>query len=188
MLCISICADSEEELKQDFAVAKQYGDLVEIRLDADIPFSLLEAFIAQKPLLLTAKHSHRELAALGPSYLDIPISMPKELFSTIAKDFPEVKIIASYHNFEETPDLDHCFKDLLSFPAHMYKCVCMAKNVHDGVRMLHTVQRQKKDVIGFCMGEIGSFTRLLAKDFGSKISYVGLAGKPTAPGQFTVEI
>lgn len=192
MLCISIKPETEKELVQDFALACPKCDLVEIRLGnfADIPMDLLKECVQKKRVLLTSGQMTAEicmqLAHIGPAYLDISSDMPKKLFSDIRTRYPSVQLIVSHHNYEETPcDLAAIFQQLKSYPAHLSKCVTQAQNGLDALRMLTAVKEQRAPVIGFCMGDVGAFSRILAPIYGSKISYTCLPGKPTAPGQCT---
>jgi shikimate dehydrogenase/3-dehydroquinate dehydratase type I len=72
------------------------------------------------------------------------------------------------------------------------KLVTHARSCEDGLRMLSFLRTQK-GLVGFCSGEAGSFTRVLAPIFGSPFTYAAPAeipGQPaperTAPGQLRV--
>ncbi|TAJ02735.1 MAG: type I 3-dehydroquinate dehydratase [Planctomycetota bacterium] len=72
------------------------------------------------------------------------------------------------------------------------KLVTHARTCEDGLRMLAFLRTQK-GLVGFCSGEAGSFTRVLATIFGSPFTYAAAAqipGQPlpelTAPGQIRV--
>ena len=68
----------------------------------------------------------------------------------------------------------------------MCKLVTHANSSLDALRMLSVVKEQNRPVIGFCMGDIGAFSRILAPACGSRISYMSLPVRPTAPGQYPV--
>ncbi|MBS0615579.1 MAG: shikimate dehydrogenase [Verrucomicrobia bacterium] len=103
---------------------------------------------------------------------------------------PEVKnLILSYHNFEETPsDLEGLLKKLKAKSrAQYYKIATMAKSTLDCFRMLELAQKHS-NVIGICMGEDGTPSRILAPLFGTPIMYASLSPEhATAPGQLTMQ-
>lgn len=195
MKCVSIRPESIQELVSSFQEAKMYGDLVEIRLDGLIAIEIdelldtLKVLISSAPVLLSmgrkkvAEGIYYRLAALKPEFLDIPEEMPRELFSTIATT---VKVIASYHNFDETPeDVEEVIVRLKTYPAHFSKCVTWAKNGLDCLRMLSLVKKHAP-LIGFCMGEEGIASRILSPKYGGAVTFLSLAEKPTAIGQLQV--
>jgi 3-dehydroquinate dehydratase/shikimate dehydrogenase len=72
------------------------------------------------------------------------------------------------------------------------KLVTHARSCEDGMRMLAFLRTQK-GLVGFCSGEAGTFTRVLAPIFGSPFTYAAAAEipgqptpEPTAPGQLRV--
>ena len=98
-------------------------------------------------------------------------------------------IIVSYHNFEETPNLEAILKILqMTHPkAHFYKIATMANSTLDSLRMLEFLQRHP-GIIGLCMGTFGAITRILAPIFQVPIVYAPLSeeGK-NASGQLLVD-
>jgi 3-dehydroquinate dehydratase / shikimate dehydrogenase len=105
------------------------------------------------------------------------------------KTLPSGKVIVSYHNFEETPDLEAVLKNLREMhpQAHFYKIATMARSTLDSLRMLEFLQHHP-DVIGICMGELGTITRICAPIFGVPLTYAPLCEEDkTAPGQLLVD-
>jgi len=101
-----------------------------------------------------------------------------------------VPTILSYHNFESTPDdevLEKLTRDMLAKNPTAIKVVPTAQSFDDGLRMLHWVADAGDGParIGFAMGELGGFTRLLTINFGGAITY-GSFGDACAPGQFSI--
>lgn len=121
-----------------------------------------------------------ELLTLKPDYVDL------EYDSNFAdKIDPEVKIISSYHNFDETPqNLEEILKKMKELPAALYKMATMARSSLDALKMLLLVTRSEK-VAGMCMGELGAITRILAPIVDSPLSYSCLEDA-TAPGQIAL--
>ncbi len=197
MWCVAIRPENEQALIQEFEEAKRYAKTIEIRLDAfyEIPWNLLAQFVQDASVIFSLSQKqvdpevYYRLASLKPHFLDIAHTVDFEVFYEIRKRYSEVLLIASYHNFEKTPEnLDEIFDTLQSYPAHHVKCVTMAHSSIDGLKMLASLQKyeKQKPTSGFCMGQEAVFTRLVAPIFGSQMSYYCLPGRPTALGQQTL--
>lgn len=106
--------------------------------------------------------------------------------------FATVPVIVSYHNFEETPELEAVLRKLEErHPrAHFYKIVTLAKSTLDSLRLLSFLKKfqEKQKIIGFCMGEFGVITRICAPIFEVPIMYAPLKKEDkNAPGQLLVD-
>ncbi len=115
-----------------------------------------------------------------PRYIDV------DWKKTPPKNLP---VIVSYHNFEETPDLEKIYQTLKeTHPnAHYYKIATFANSTLDSLRMLLFLKKHPQ-VIGLCMGELGQITRICAPIFDVPIAYAPLEEKDkNAPGQLTVD-
>lgn len=102
---------------------------------------------------------------------------------------PPGSVIVSYHNFEETPDLEKILQMLQEKhpQAHWYKIATMAKSTLDSLRMLDFLQHHP-NVIGLCMGDLGSLTRICAPIFHVPVMYAPLHEQDkNAPGQLLVD-
>ncbi|MGD0664985.1 MAG: type I 3-dehydroquinate dehydratase [Rhabdochlamydiaceae bacterium] len=75
----------------------------------------------------------------------------------------EENLIVSYHNFDETPDLEMILSQMkLRHPkARYYKIATFANSTLDALKMLK-FQRKHANVIGICMGEKGTLTRIMS--------------------------
>jgi len=190
MLCVSIRPQNEEELLKDFAKADALADFVEVRVDGfdKLPVDLLKKLFKRPTIAsigtLQEANLLERLASLHPTWLDVPSTIP--LVATLKSRHPELKIITSYHDFDKTPDnLEEIFKQLQTLGGDKIKLVVQANCGLDGLKLLHFLKRQKKPLTSFCMGENGSFTRVLAPLYGSEITYSCLPEKETAPGQLS---
>lgn len=95
----------------------------------------------------------------------------------------QTKTIVSYHNFDETPDLEGVLKMMqIAHPgAHLYKIATQANSILDSLRML---KFQRSGVIGLCMGKLGQITRICASIFGEPFMYAPETDvEKNAPGQ-----
>ncbi len=93
----------------------------------------------------------------------------------------EDNLIVSYHNFDETPDLEMILSQMkLRHPkARYYKIATFANSTLDALKMLK-FQRKHAKVIGICMGEKGVVTRIM-----SPFTYAPLTeSDKNAPGSF----
>ena len=115
-----------------------------------------------------------------PRYIDVDWKTPT---------LPSGDVIVSYHNYEETPNLEAILKILqMTHPkAHLYKIATMAKSTLDSLRMLEFLQRHP-GIIGLCMGDLGTLTRICAPIFQVPIMYAPLSEEDkNAPGQLLVD-
>lgn len=186
-------------------------DGIELRLDCFESFDLprIQSLLQECPipvLLTLRKASHgghfaqseeareallEKLLSLSPQYIDFEYDMRPDFIQRMAKKYPKTKIITSYHNFEETPDLKAIWKKIQNPCAFAYKIATMGKSTLDSLKMLHFMQAQQKAgnrFIGIVMGESGQITRILGPIFGNFIDYSLLEAKEaTAPGQLLLD-
>lgn len=192
MLCVTIkgpsYADAAKQIEQAIALA----DLVELRLDlfSKVDIAALKKLRAQfsEPMIFTLRSQRqggnfvqseaermgqiRLLAELKPEYLDLEFDMPLDFIQEIAHDYPEVKQIISYHNFEETPhDLDRLFQEISMAPAAFYKMAVQARSTLDALRLMVWAKNQKMPIIAIAMGSYGQISRILAPVIGSLMTF-----------------
>ncbi len=109
-------------------------------------------------------------------------------FSALSKS--KTRLILSRHNFEGKLDnLDKIYNDIKKvFGAAIPKIVYTANHINDCFEVFDLLRTKKGDLIAFCMGEAGLFSRIIAKKLGGLVSYASLAEKSaTAAGQITIE-
>ncbi len=174
--------------------AKDLADGLEFRFDCFdcIDFEALRETLntLSIPVIFTLRKTFQEeliekLILLKPEYLDLEWDRDPAFFKKILSSYPDIKIISSYHNFEETPkDLEAVFRKMHIQGVHTYKIACMAKSTLDALRMLAFVKEHQ--IIGLCMGEMGQITRILAPVFGSPINYA-FYEEALAPGQLSLK-
>ena len=130
----------------------------------------------------------KEVIENGFEYVDIDIADFEKV-----KDFQkkETKIIASFHDFEETPDIDTgraMIERMINAGADIGKIVCIAKDCHDNLVPLKLLKETKFPLIAFCMGNKGRLSRVLSPQCGSLISFIppDTAWK-TADGQIILD-
>ena len=102
---------------------------------------------------------------------------------------PDVGDIVSYHNYEETPNLEAVLQLLQKAhpKAQFYKIATMARSTLDSLRMLDFLQRHP-GIIGLSMGDLGTLTRICGPIFKVPIIYAPLCEEDkNAPGQLLVD-
>ena len=208
--CVSIGETNPKKLKSCLKKALEKSDIAEIRFDylkkSDIPIvledikkNLSRCVCTLRPKseggLFAGKENERKsilrlLAEYNPFLLDVEfntIQEDKKLVKYLKKT--KCKVLVSWHDFKKTPSdsqLRSKFNKMQKF-SNMVKIVTVAKNVSDASRLLSLYSiRSKNEVIAFCMGEPGKFSRILCLHLGSPFTYVSL-GKAIAPGQFSVD-
>lgn len=95
-------------------------------------------------------------------------------------------LIVSWHDFEGTKDLDAVFERIHPFQPEFVKIVSTAKTLADNVTMMRFLDRRRDDanLIGICMGDQGTISRVLGLRAGSAFTFASAqAGEETGPGQ-----
>jgi 3-dehydroquinate dehydratase I len=128
----------------------------------------------------------------GARYVDIEYEADDKLLHLIREhaDDKGVKLIISYHNFDETPsyeELEEIIRISRLKGADIVKIACHAKNGHDSAVIL-SLYHKNKDIIAFCMGREGVITRVAAPLLGADFTFAAVDETfATAPGQLTFE-
>ena len=97
-------------------------------------------------------------------------------------------LVISHHNFEgmfDDAQLDAIGRDAATLAPRAIKLVPTARSPRDGLRMLEWVAERNDGEprrVGFAMGEVAFFSRVLAPSWGSPMTY-GALGESVAPGQ-----
>jgi 3-dehydroquinate dehydratase / shikimate dehydrogenase len=97
-------------------------------------------------------------------------------------------LIVSYHDFHTTKDLDGVFERIRPYEPEFIKIVTTAKTLADNVVMMNFLKRTSDmaSMVGLCMGDRGTISRVLAIRAGSVFTFASAAqGEETAPGQIT---
>ncbi len=182
-------------------------DVIEIRVDM-LPegVSVIEKLLTRpcpRPLIVTYRHEseggarvvdEEERIATVRALLPIASAVDWELLvMALDEEFmdelreAQVPLIASVHFFETTPEaeqmlaLEECSRDSgAAITKFAFKLNC-GGDVQAGVRLLSDATSPLA-VMG--MGELGSVSRMLYAQLGSKLVYGYLGDTPTAPGQW----
>jgi len=113
----------------------------------------------------------KQLFSLLPAYIDLEYDTSPDFVKRMALEYPQVKILFSYHNFESTPtDLEALFARMQSSHVYAYKIATMAYSSLDALRLMEFVKTQTQRGIkmtGLCMGDKGQLTRILGPLYGN---------------------
>lgn len=213
-IVVSHIASSFDALARQATRQAPLADIIELRLDriGDPGGEALAGLIAElkKPVIVALHGSEafgdftgdvderldilRSAAASGASFVDVDYRISLDLGEVRGEG--KCHRIVSRHETEDTPEdlasITEEVRDVL-YEGDLIKVVTHATCCEDGLAMLQFVRETGGGMIGFCSGEAGSFTRVLAPIFGSPFTYASPAeipGEPvpeaTAPGQVRV--
>ena len=105
----------------------------------------------------------------------------------------KTRIILSWHDFAGTPGtirLEAVLEEMLAAEADIVKLVTLAREPADNLRMLGLIPRARamgKDIIAFCMGPLGKWSRVAAPLLGSWLTFAPFSKSgASAPGQLPV--
>lgn len=206
MLITVITASNYTEAFDQIQSVSQKTDGVELRLDYGLDFSavkkLRETF--SLPMIFTLRkksqgglyskdeserlHMIEKFCELQPEYVDIEYDVSREWIEKLQKQFKNIKWLASYHNFDETPENLEIILQAMQHPVFsFYKIAAQANSTLDALRMFCFLKKNPT-VLGLCMGELGQSTRLLAPIFHPFFIYAAIdENKKAASGQLTLD-
>ncbi len=134
-----------------------------------------------------------EALALGVDFLDLELAADPAWRRELTQRRGEAKIILSWHDFSGTPDtagLTATFQQMLAQEADVIKMVALARQPEDNLRLLSLIpqaQAAGREIIAFCMGPAGKWSRITAPLLGSFLTFAPFTKKgASAPGQLTV--
>ncbi len=196
MLFLTIAAKDFDLLKKHIIAYENQVDGFEIRWDTGLDLQLAHQVrsFSQKPMIFTYRTENqggmaksvdweilRKLATANPKYLDFEYHWPDIWLQKLKSQFPNILIIASYHDFSGVP------QNLPSMPSgDILKIAGFCHDAMDALKLLELLKQSKKPMIVVGMGQAAQWTRVIAKSFGSVISYTCLPHIPMAPGQLDV--
>lgn len=223
LVCLPLVAKEKSELLTQARELKRLApDLLEWRIDGydaveDVDaclaaLSALKTEIDPIPLIFTCR-IHTEggfkniaeqdrlkliTAAIesgGVDIVDIELCNAPAFIETVKQTAVQhdVKLILSYHNFDETPDETFILDKLVNaqkMGADIAKLAAMPKNHQDVLTLLGATLKArssavKTPIVTMSMGEIGGLTRLAGGLFGSDITFA-VGQQSSAPGQIPI--
>jgi 3-dehydroquinate dehydratase / shikimate dehydrogenase len=129
--------------------------------------------------------------AAGCQIVDIELeSALKTKPAALARLRGRAGVILSFHDFRATRNLEKTLEKMLGIPADFYKVVSTATTLSDNAAMMKFLQAEseKNALIGLCMGEQGTISRVLSVRAGSVFTFGAVnADRKTAPGQISAQ-
>lgn len=201
MICISLGRTRHSSMMEEHrALAEKGAELVELRVDfmrkrPDIGRLLKDR---PTPVVVTCRRKAdrgrwfgtedqrlailREAIIGGAEYVDLEVDVAGSI-----RRYGKTKRIVSYHNFDETPlELFDIYQRMAKLDPDVIKIVTMANSPGDNVRMLEMVGAADVPTVGFCMGEMGTISRVLCGRYGSPFTYASFSReREMAPGQLS---
>ena len=223
-ICVPIVGVTKEEiLAQAKSLQTLAGDVVGWRSDwfenacefGSLKDTLtdLRAALGDLPLLMTFRTSKEggEKAIESEAYaelnikaaqtglvdlVDVEVFTGDEIVSRIIREVHAagVKIVASNHDFDKTPDKDDIvsrLRKMQDMDADIPKIAVMPRCKRDVLTLLAATEEMATDyadrpIITMSMAGTGVISRLCGEVFGSALTF-GAAGKASAPGQMGVQ-
>ena len=223
-ICVPIVGVTKEDiLAQAKALQSLPTDVVEWRIDwfenvfdfdaLKDALTDLRAVLGGLPLLMTFRTSKEggEKAIDAEDYaelnikaaqtglvdlIDVEVFTGDEIVSRIIREAHAagVKVVASNHDFDKTPDKDDIvsrLRKMQAMDADIPKIAVMPRSKKDVLTLLSATEEMATDyadrpIITMSMAGTGVISRLCGEVFGSALTF-GAAGKASAPGQMGVQ-
>lgn len=196
MICVAI---SDKDPNKCMEIISQV-EMAEIRLDLtnyDIE-TVKKIFSVETPLIATCRPENlgyekqyeilKTAIESGAAYVDIEIEAPeeqREKIIKVARQYNCRKII-SYHNYEETPNIEELNKiamDCYCKGGDVAKLAVQANTLNDASKIL-SLYAIERPVVALAMGEFGKITRIMSSFLGAEFTFASTdEGIGTAPGQ-----
>ena len=134
-----------------------------------------------------------EALNLGVTCLDLELAADAGFRREVWARRGPTKLILSWHDFAGTPEtarLEAVLEEMLAAEADIVKLVTLAREPADNLRLLSLIPRARargKEIIAFCMGPLGKWSRVAAPLVGSWLTFAPFSKTgASAPGQLTV--
>jgi 3-dehydroquinate dehydratase-1 len=132
-----------------------------------------------------------KLAKNSPMLLDLEynaLSKDSQLADFV--DDNNIRVLVSWHNFEETPPNDKLIDlvDRMRVFSNYIKIVTTARTIEDSINILQLYHLIDTNInlIAFSMGELGILSRVLCNVIGDSPFTYATIEKAVAPGQLTI--
>jgi 3-dehydroquinate dehydratase type I len=212
LIVVPIVSKHFNDAVADIKQANSLADTIELRLDflSELNETILEELIraCELPVIVTNRKKPdvlgfsemerfflmRKAIDFGASFIDVELESEKKLIESIRNYKGKAKLIVSFHDFSSTPPreiLQSILKKEVATGADILKIVTTAKTASDAEAvfgLIPAAKNQGKEIIVFCMGELGKQSRIDCIAKGSLFTYASLdKNKQSAPGQLTVK-
>lgn len=184
------CLPEAVELRLDLWPLLDMGEIAELLNKLKVPVMLTLRSLSFGGKFAGSQEEREakilQMADLKPDFLDLECDLRPAFIEKILQDYPDVKTLISYHNFQKTPDnLEEIFFSLKRHQAFGYKIACLAQSTIDALKML-LLGKENPNFSVICMGERGEFARVIGKIAGNLFDFACVDEQAkTAPGQLS---
>lgn len=224
-ICVPLTAADQEELeRQTDRLLSGSCDLAEWRADfwrqtddalwAEHALEYLRGRLGERPILFTFRTKEEggerripmeEYEALNEraaksgyaDLIDVELNRGEERLQSLTERIHAAggKVVASFHDFERTPERDTLtgiLRRMQELGADVTKAAVMPQSEDDVLTLLEASIRMKlqyadRPYITMAMGSLGAVSRLCGSLSGSAVTFA-TAGKASAPGQLDAEL
>lgn len=186
MICVVIGRTRHKMILAEVQeAAKRGAPLIELRLDYLARTPDLKRLLTNKPcpLIATVRRPEdggrwagteearrmllRHAVVAGFDWIDLETDAADEI-----RRFKNVKRIISYHNLHEVPaDLEAIYEKMCKQDPDVVKIAVTAQQPADNLRVLNLMKAPPKPTLAFCMGDLGTFSRVLIGKYGAPFTY-----------------
>lgn len=127
----------------------------------------------------------RTAIAQGAEYVDLEWDVALNV-----RRYGKTKRVISYHNFQETPaNLPAIWEKMRALDPDVIKIATMANSPEDNWVTLGITKNADIPTIAFCMGDMGTPSRILCGKFGAPFTFASISSeKQLAPGQISFDM
>ena len=223
LVCVPVMESSKEEiLRETRRLEEAHTEMIEWRVDAfenvESPNAIREILnemkhIIKESILVYTFRSKNQGGCKALSAADIydihQVAAESDVVDFIDVEYFEAKnpqkeiamlremgayVIASHHDFEQTPDTEvirMLLEQIRESGADVVKLAVMPQNMWDVLHLLEETNRFHENhpdypLITMSMGAKGGISRVAGEFFGSCVTF-GAGGQASAPGQLTVK-
>lgn len=223
LVCVPVMESSKEEiLRETRRLEEAHTEMIEWRVDAfenvESPNAIREILnemkhIIKESILVYTFRSKNQGGCKALSAADIydihQVAAESDVVDFIDVEYFEAKnpqkeiarlqemgvyVIASHHDFEQTPDpevIRMLLEQIRESGADVVKLAVMPQNMWDVLHLLEETNRfhenhQDHPLITMSMGAKGGISRVAGEFFGSCVTF-GAGGQASAPGQLPVK-
>jgi 3-dehydroquinate dehydratase type I len=209
-VCVPVVAETMTGARRGYLRAARKGCWTEIRLDYLKQPDLKRLFRTRPgPVIATNRLAAEggrwtgteaarqrlleEALELGVNFLDVELAADAAWRRELWSRRGETGLILSWHDFSGTPDLsrlEEIMAQMLASEAQILKVVTWARKPADNLVVLSLIPPARalgREIIAFCMGPQGKWSRIAAPFLGSSLTYAPFnRQRGSAPGQLTV--
>jgi 3-dehydroquinate dehydratase/shikimate dehydrogenase len=197
-ICVSICAETVEDLVSRLRRAEEVADIVEIRFDCLRPDQLKAALgVTSTRLVIATFRSPDQGGANDTSFLERlafwkeagsrfwAVDLERDIFAEI--NTSGTRILSFHDHSGLSNHLDAEVAKMRSIAPDILKVAVHANDAVDAIAAWNLLKNDAP-IIPIAMGEAGKWTRILGLAHGAYLTYASLdAGSETADGQIVMK-